>query len=810
MQDLTYALRGLRRSPLFAGMTLLTLSLGIGVVTALFAVVDAVILQPMADQQERVVRIWGNDVARGLDRVQVSYPEMKAWRDGGRSFEQMAAIQYADASAVAIKVGDQSVPVQITPVSEGFFEVLSDAPPLYGRWIDSGDQATGADVVAVVSESFWRRLGGGDPGFVGRRLTRAGGAQSVRVIGVASAAIDYPLGTDLWMPLAAFYGPFSSSEKTFDSNAATFRQFHVLARLRPGVSLTQAQAELAVIDRNWLAQFPNMPVTDVEVAPLLEAVLGSSRQVLWFLFAAAGLVFVIAGVNVSALLLMRAAARAREVAVRLALGASRARLTRQTVIEGLVLGMLGGIGGVLVAQASLGVVSWLGPEEIPRIEQASIDLHVLAFSFGASLVWVLTFGTAPSWSRWVRGSAHALTQDFALRGARGTTALRVFTVAEVAAAVVVAVAAGLMVRSLMQLQAIDRGYDSSNMAVFRMLLPGSRYETARQRLTLFEQMVPKVASIPGVASVTPVHLGPGTGETGLSAGLIFEGQTPEDARRNQWATWEPVMPSYFQTLGIPIVSGRAFTTADSPDAARVVIVSEAMARRYWPGEDPIGKRLKFIRDMDWTTVIGVAGDSRYRELTKSWMTVYFPASQFFFFQPGSLIIRTTQAPEPLIPAIRQTILNADPDLAVSSIATMDELAAKELSRPRAALTVASLFALLAIILAGVGVYGVLSYDVSQRRQELAVRSALGASPSDVFRAVVWRSATMGAIGAAIGLAVAAMVTRALGALLYEVSPGDPAAFAAGAAALVAIVLAASLVPARRAAGTDPAKVLRSE
>jgi predicted permease len=789
-------------------MTVLTLSLGIGVLTALFAVVDAVILQPMADQQDRVVRIWGNDVVRGLSRVQGSYPEIKAWRDGGRSFERMAAIQYSDASALAIKIGDQSDPVRVTPVSEGFFEVLSDAPPLYGRWIDSADEAQGADAVAVVSESFWRRVGGGDPAFVGRRLTRAGGGQSVRIIGVAPASVDYPLATDLWMPLAAFYGPFSSS--TFDSNAPTFRQFHALARLRPGVSLTQAQAELAVIDRNWLAQFPNMPATEVEVEPLLNAVLGNGRQILWFLFAAAGLVFVIAGVNVSALLLMRASARAREVAVRLALGASRLQLTRQTVTESLLLGMIGGVGGVLVAQASLAVVGWMGPEEIPRIDQAAIDLRVLAFSLGAALVWVLTFGTAPSWSRRARGATHALIQDFALRGARGTTALRVFTVAQVAAAVVVAVAAGLMVRTLMQLQAIDRGYDSGNMAVFRMLLPGSRYDTARQRLTLFEQLVPKVASVRGVASVSPVHMGPGTREAGLSAGLIFEGQTPEDARSNQWATWEPVMPGYFQTLGIPITTGRAFSSADGPDAAPVVIVSDAMARRYWPGEDPIGKRLKFIRTMEWTTVVGVAGDTRYRELTKSWLTVYFPAPQFFFFNPGALVVRTTQAPEPLIPAIRQTILNTDPDLALSSIATMDELAAKELSRPRTALTVASLFALLAIILAGVGVYGVLSYDVSQRCQELAVRSALGASPSDVFRNVVWRSTTMGAIGAVIGLGIAAVATRSLGALLYEVSPGDPAAFAVGAIALVAIVLAASYVPARRAAGADPAQVLRTD
>jgi putative ABC transport system permease protein len=380
----------------------------------------------------------------------------------------------------------------------------------------------------------------------------------------------------------------------------------------------------------------------------------------------------------------------------------------------------------------------------------------------------------------------------------------------VAAAVVVAIAAGLLVRSLMHLQGIDRGYDSGNMAVFRLLLPDARYQTARDRLTFYERLVPAVAGIPGITAVSPVHLGPGTGMTGLSAGMIFEGQTPEEARLNPYATWEPVMPSYFQTLGIPIISGRAFSNADGPDAARVVIISDAVAQRYFPGQDPIGKRVRFIRDMDWTTVVGVAGDTRYRELTRSWMTVYFPAPQFFFFSPGSLVVRTSGAPEALVPAIQQTIRTQEPQIAIESVASMAELAGRELSRPRTALTVASVFALMAIVLAAIGVYGVLSYDVSQRRRELAVRSVLGASPSVVFGAVVWRSAVLGAMGALIGLGIAAVATRSLSALLYEVSPGDPAAFAAGAAALVAIVMVASYLPARRAAGTDPAEVLRAE
>ena len=328
------------------------------------------------------------------------------------------------------------------------------------------------------------------------------------------------------MPLAAFYGPFSFA--VHDGSDPAFRQFHGIGRLRSGVSLSAARAELDLLDEQWVKQTPNLRPTQIEVEPVLDAMLGNSRQVLWFLFAAAGLVFVIAGVNVSALLLMRASARSREMAVRLALGASRARLTRQTITESLLLGIIGVIGGIIVAQASLALVQWLRPGDVPRIELAAIDLRVLTFTLGASLLWVMTFGTAPSWFRRA-GQGTSLASEFTLRGARGTAALRIFTVAQVAAAVVIAIAAGLLVRSLMQLQGIERGYDSGNMAVFSVLLPGERYQTARDRLGFYQRVVPAVMSIPGVTAASPVHLGPGTGSTGLSAGMIFEGQTPEEA-----------------------------------------------------------------------------------------------------------------------------------------------------------------------------------------------------------------------------------------------------------------------------------------
>ena len=466
--------------------------------------------------------------------------------------------------------------------------------------------------------------------------------RSVRVVGVAPASLDYPLGADLWMPLTTFYGPFSLS--TFDADSPTFRQFHGMGRLRAGVSVAEAQAEIGVIFKQSLAQFPNLPATQIEMAPLLDAMLGNAQRILWFLFAAAGLVFVIAGVNVSALLLMRASARSREVAVRLALGASRARLMRQTVIESLLIGVIGAVGGVVLAQASLALVQWLGPGELPRIDQAAIDLRVLIFTLVASLVWVVTFGTAPSWRR-TRAVTLGLTPELVLRGVGGTAALRVFTIAEVAAAVVVAIAAGLLVRSLMQLQGINRGYDSGNMAVFRLLLPDARYQTARERLTFFERLVPerRVDSRRDVGVArTPW---PGYRRGGLECAHDFRGP---DARRSR--------PQSVGDLGTR--HARLFSDARGSDsqrtrrhAARTAPTRRASrssarqwANGYWPGQNPIGKRLKLTRDMDWTTVVGVAADTRYRELTRSWMTVYFPAPQFFFFNPGSLVVRTTGRP----------------------------------------------------------------------------------------------------------------------------------------------------------------------
>lgn len=807
-QDFRYAARSLRGRWPFAAVTVLTLGVGIGVVTALFAVIDAALLQPIATDQDRLVRIWKWDAERGHARHSLSYPEFQAWRDQARTLEALAAIDYSDAYSAALEVDGQPVAFTVAPVSAGFFEVAHGGAPLHGRWFRPHDDLAGADLVAVLSERFWRRMAAADPAFVGRRLTW-GGDRTLVVVGVAPSDLDFPVGTDAWVPIAPF---FKAVSHPVDTETHRLSQFELIGRMAPGTSPEEARAELAVLHRRMIDQFPeHYRPMQVAVTPLLDTILGDTRRVLLFLFAAAGLVFIIGGVNVAALLLMWASSRRREMAVRVALGASHWRLARQTLAESLLLGMMGALCGLVFAQMALGIARWLAPSDVPRIEDAALDVRVLGFCVIAAFGWVLALGSAPVWSRRrIELSAGLGSSQLSFRGERGTRALRAFTIAEIASAVVVVIGAGLLVRSLVRLQGIDRGFDSSNLAVVRILLPELRYPDARTRLAFYERLLPQVAAIPGVISASPDHMGPGSGNVGLSAPMIFDGQSPREAETNPWASWEPVTPSYFRTLGIPLMRGRGFTDADARDGAPVAIVSEAVARRYWPGQDPVGKRLRLASEFPWVTVVGVAADLRYRELTRNWLTVYFPAAQFFFFDPGALVVRTASAPETLVPAIRKAIRAQEPHAALASVSTMDALLARELSRPRTALTVTALFALMAAVLAAVGVYGVISYEVIQRRRELAVRSALGASPSRLFKAVVLRSLTLGAAGAALGVVAASFVTRSLRSLLFEVVPNDPSSFVSGVGVLLGIVLLASVVPARRAAAVDPASALRVE
>jgi hypothetical protein len=423
-RELTSAARALRRQPVFSGSTILTLGLGLGVVTGFFAIVEAVLLAPIAAHRDTVVRVWKLDPQRSIARYPLSYPELAFWRERSQSVQQLAAVSYADTHTTALLLGDEAIPVGIAPVSAGFFQVLRDGPPLLGRWLLPSDDGNSVELAAVASERFWQQWGGGDPAFVGKRLRWPGGARSLVIVGVAPSSMTYPAGADLWAPIDGFFGD-DKDDPNLSLHSARFAEFHFLARLRAGVPVQAARSELEAISRSFASAQPedDRPPMAVVVEPLLEATLGTLRPLTLFLFAGAALVFLAAGGNVAALLIMRAAAQARDIAVRLALGAGRARIVRQTLMEAALLGAAGALSGLAIAQLCLGLARLVARTQIPRIESAALNGEVLGFCIGAALLWVVTLGVAPIWYQ-QRVDARGLTPQLSTRTTRRAALVR--------------------------------------------------------------------------------------------------------------------------------------------------------------------------------------------------------------------------------------------------------------------------------------------------------------------------------------------------------------------------------------------------
>ena len=803
MSDLRFALRGVVRRPLASAVAVATLSLGLAAVTALFAVTEAVVLQPVGDRDSRLVRIWKDDVERGGGLLfPISYPEYRVWKDEAAGFDALAAINYADGAATAVIVDGEPVTANRVLASAGLLAAVG-ARPAHGRLLEPADDVEGAGLVAVVSHRFWRRVSG-DPAFVGQRLSFPGD-DPFTVVGVLGPDVSYPVDADIWLPLVPAFG--RDLDAVLDSPRT--RQFHVVGRLAPGVSIARARSELTVVHGRLSAAYPeDYPRMPIVVTPLLDTVVGHVRPTLALLLAGAALVFLVAGANVAILLLMRAESRRVEMAVRSALGATRGRLLRQTVIEAAVLGAAGVGGALVLGRGLLALTNVIDPGQVPRIDEASLGPGVVAFTVVAMTAWVLAFGTAPAWQT----SAARLRGFLAQRSggpARGTgRRLQAMAAAQMAFAVVVLVSAGLLTRSLWELQSIDRGLESAGVATTRVMWPRQRYSTPDEVRAFYDRAVEAVERLPGVVSAAPFHLPPGTAATGLSSPFQFEGQTPDEAETNEWANWDIATPRYFETMGIPIVRGRAFARTDTADARRVAVVSEGAAARYWPGREPLGRRVRISPRFEWATVVGVAADLRYRELTNNWMTVYFPAAQSFHFQPGHLAIRTERPSSALSSAVRGAIQAVDPSIPVDALTPMDELLAAELARPRLAVRISVAFGLVTLALITVGLFGTVSFDAGQRRFEMAIRSALGASPRALRRLVAGRGLRTAAAGVVAGLAATALGARALTAVLFGVAPLDPATLAAVSAGLALLAAAACWIPARRAASADPAEVLR--
>ncbi len=801
-RDVLAAARALRRQPVLACGTILTLALGLGVVTGFFAVMHAMLLTPIADHRDTVVRVWKVDPQSSINRYPFSYPEFTSWREQVRAPTQVAAISYFDTSAMAVLLDDQSIPISIAAVSTNFFSVLGDGPPLLGRWLTSSDDGNRVEVAAVVSESFWRRVGASNHQFIGQRLRWPGGDRALVVVGVAPDSVKFPAGADVWVPIDGFFGTDPRSPH-LDLHSRRFANFHFLARLRPGVSIDSAAAEFKLVNRGVVAAYPSdFRLMEIAVEPLLQATLGTLRPLTLFLFAAAALLFVAAGANVAALMMMRAAMQTREVAMRLALGARRSDILRQTLVESALLGVAAVGVGLVIAFGCIRLVRYFADAEFPRLDSAAVNGTMLGFAVAAIVLWVVTFGMAPLW-QWRKVDAAQLAPQLATRTTRRGTVLRVMVVGQVAIAVIVAAASALLLRSYGRLTALERGMDTSSLAVARLFLPDAAYPTPASREALFDRLVKSLTSLPGVLGATTVHMGPGTGQAGLSARMRFEGQPEADAANNPYATWEPIMPAYFATMSVRIAAGREFTDADNAKAMPVAIVSESVARRYWPGQDPIGKQVQFAPQFPWTRVVGVAADARYRELTREWLTVYFPAKQFFFFSPSNVVVRTAVPPATVAGQLRRAIVDVEPAAAVHSIDTMDDLMAGETTRPRAAMAIGALFAGLAVLVAGIGVYALIAFELFHRRRELAVHAAVGARPGQILRAVLGKALVLGAIGTSIGLAAASWATQFLAAFLFEVPALDAVSFLGAGAFALFIVTLASFAPARRAARVDP-------
>jgi len=795
-QDLRLALRGLRRAPGFAAVAVLTLALGIGANSAIFSVVNAVLLRPLPYQEpDRLVRVsdWG-----------YTGGEFVRLRELSRSFQQVAAFVSA---SHGLSGDGEPERLDGAVASANLFATLG-ASTLLGRAFAPGEDEPGRDAVVVLSHGLWQRRYGSDPGIVGRSVTVDGALRTV--VGVMPRDFHFPShATQLWIPLTLDRANLGA---LWGSGGYTF-----IARLRPGVTVDQARADVRRVAREIRRENPIWDPgpeygSTADVMPLQRSIVGAVRPTLLLLLGVVGCVLLIACVNVANLLLVRTTARQQELAIRTALGGGRGRLLRQLLTESVVLAIIGGIAGLLLAWPAVRALVALLPADMPRVAEIGLDWRVLAFTALLTLLTGVAFGLLPA-LRATGGALHASLKAGGRGGSRGAGHHRLssaLVAGEIALAVVLVSAAGLLVRSFQELRRVDPGFRTERVIAARISPPKQRYADAARQRAFYTGLLQRVAALPGVESAAAVNQLPLRGGVyGLA--IRVEGKF-EDMRRTLPMAdhYQIVTPGYLQTMGIPLLRGRWFTDADREGAPDVVVVSESMARHFWPGEDPIGRRIGYPWPSEWLTVVGVAGDVKQDSLSgAAGMTVYRP----LFQAPASamtLVARTTADPVALAAGLRAAVAEADPDVPVSDVSTMAQVVAASVAKPRFTMFLLAAFAAVALALGAVGIYGVMSYAVSLRTREIGVRMALGATPRDALGMVVRQGALLTAAGVGVGVVGALAATRVLAGLLYGVTPTDPLTFVAVPVVLAAIALAATYLPARRATQVDPTVALRAE
>ena len=800
-RDVRCGARMLVHSPIFTVVTVLSLALGIGANTAIFSVVNGLLLRPLPYfESERIVDVWHTPPQQsfpGLDRFSVSPGNYIDWKAQSTSFEQMAVYTY---TGLSMSTSNDPLPLLGAAVSSDFFSVLR-ANPMQGRTFAPDEEQPGRDQVVMIGHQLWQRAFGANPNIIGQSLTL--NSRKFTVVGIMPAGFEFPREADLWVPLA------------WDDQERQVRSIHdylVIARLKQNVSLQQAQTEMSTISSRLEQQFPEENKGwGAVVIPLREDLVGDIRLALLVLFCAVSFVLLIACANVANLMLARGANRQKEIAVRIALGAGRARLIRQLLTESVLLAVTGGLLGLLLAIVGSKMLVQLG--DLPNADDIGIDMWALGFTLLVSFAAGIIIGIVPALQLTKSSISETLKQG---SGRTGGSPIKQHTrkalvVSEVALSLVLLIGAGLMIRSFWKLQNVDPGFDTSNALTMSVVLSPLRYSEPSQQLAFFDRALEQIRAVPGVVAVGVTTTVPLTGR-GSTQPFAIEGRPTEAIAEQPMAQTRYVSPDYFRAIGIPVRQVRAFSDHDRDHSVPVVIISETMARQFWPGENPIGRRLtpSFHDQQGPREIVGIVGDVKGSGLdADAASAMYLPYKQ----APRpfiSFVARTASSPESMIQPVSRAIYSIDKEQALTNVQTMEQVLTESLSGRRFNMTLLLTFAGVALVLAAVGVYGVMNYTVTLRRRELGIRMALGAEAKDVLRLVLGQGLMLTLIGVGAGLISAYALTRLMVSLLYGVTATDYATFASVSAVLIVVGIAASYIPARRATKVDPTIALRTE
>jgi putative ABC transport system permease protein len=816
-QDVRYGARMLLKNPGISFVVVLALALGIGANTAIFSVVDAVLLRPLPyNEADRLVSLA--ETSKTMDEISISYPNFSDWRNQNHVFERIGVYNRDSYNLTGIGEAERILTAQ---VSADLFSALRVQPEI-GRLFSNDEDKPGGTPVVVLGYGLWQRRFGGQPGILSQQLNFNN--KSYTVIGVLPESFHFPSRVEMWVPVGQLSGDVNWQRR------GNHPGLYGVARLKPGVTLPQAKAEMDNIAASLEKQYPDSNSGNgVTLQPLLEAFVSDVRPTLWVLFAAVGFVLLIACANIANLLLARAGARQKEMAIRAAMGAGRWRIARQLLTESVLLSLVGGSAGLLIARWGVELILYMSPNAIPRSREISLDGTVLGFTLAVAFVTGILFGLVPALqagsvdvSETLKETGRGVSRRHWLRSS--------LVIVEVATTLVLLIGAGLMIRSFYHLQKVNPGFSYQHLTSFSVSLPEKKYANEEQRGQFFSSLLEHIRGLPGVEA-TAAASGLPLGNNGWQTSFLVDGRAIPPKAETPLMEACLVTPDYFRAMNIPLLRGRYFTEQDNRSwlagrdlsklkedekqiaGVNVIVIDEEFARRYWPGEDAVGKRIRSGPDSSAPvlTVVGVVGRVKMESLNHDSSRVqgYLSFAQMPF-SGMTVITRAATDPHQLIAGMRQQVKAIDPDQPIYSIRTMNEIRSDSVAPERLNLTLLSLFAGIALVLAVVGIYGVMSYSVTQRTHEIGIRMAIGAQPKDVFRMVLGQGITLALIGVAFGLVGAFGLTRLMATMLFGVEPTDPATFAAIAILLTLVALVACYVPSRRATRVDPVVSLRYE